>query len=75
MGARLNGRGIEYGGLTHEVDRRATADQMEYNAEGYRRYYRNADPGSTEYRKSVAEAAYCQSLADRKRRAEHEGNA
>lgn len=68
MGTRLNGRAMKYGSLTHELDRQATAEQMEYNARGYRRYYRNAEPGTEDYSKNVAEAAYCASLAERKAR-------
>jgi hypothetical protein len=62
-------RSIRYGEKVRGFDQTATADEMQQCAESQRSKYRNAERPADRAR-AVAVAAYCQSVADRKRREE-----
>lgn len=68
MSERLGGRGIKYGPMTREFDNTATASDMQACANASRARYRGERVSRYGYAIDVAEAAHCQSLADRKRR-------
>jgi hypothetical protein len=57
---------VKYGRQVRKFDDEATADEMLFWAEENRRKYQ--DPSTPEWKRPrhVAEAAYCQSLAERK---------
>lgn len=61
-------RSIKYGELVRSFDEMATADEMRLCADTNRRKYRDADPGTGTRARAIAEAAYCDSVADRKAR-------
>lgn len=62
--------GIKYSFTVRTLDSKATADEMQECADGYRDDYMAIEPGTDAYRTLVSDAAYCQSLADRKRQEE-----
>lgn len=60
-------RSVKYGEQVRSFDDAATAEEMRLCAESKRYQYRNVSRG-TERARAIAEAAYCESLAERKAR-------
>lgn len=63
-------RSIKYGINQRQFDEKASSRDMQSCADAHRRKYQNSDTPEWERPRHKAEAAYCQSLADRKARQE-----
>jgi hypothetical protein len=59
-------RSVKYGSFVRKFDVSATSQEMQECADAHRRAYRDSSTPEWERPRRVAEAAYCQSLADRK---------
>lgn len=65
-GGTYGSRSVKYGTLVRQFDATATAREMQDCADANRRKYRDPSMPEWERPRRVAEAAYCQSLAERK---------
>jgi hypothetical protein len=55
----------KFGAMVRDSDQRATAGDMQDLADDYRQTYRRS--GGNERLQGIANAAYCQAMADKKR--------
>lgn len=61
---------VKYGSFVRKFDASATSQEMQECADSHRHAYRDSSTPEWKRPRRVAEAAYCQSLADRKAKQE-----